>query len=221
MAKAEKPEISKKQALAEYLTANPGSSTQDVIQALKQQGFDVSEASVYNAKWLLKKGQEPAAKKAPAKRAAKAAKSASTKSASTKSTPTEVAPAELAPAELAPAAPEPAAAPSNKTQAVKDYLARNRHALTKEIVAALKAEGIDVSPNYVSGIKAKLGSKKDKRRPASPPASAQAPAAKPVPAVAKDAISMVWLQQAKKLAVELGGIREAKAAIEALAQLID
>jgi hypothetical protein len=50
-----------------------------------------------------------------------------------------------------------------KSAAVRDYLLANKDAKPKEIVEALKAQGIDISPNMVSIIKAKAGIKKAKR----------------------------------------------------------
>jgi len=47
-----------------------------------------------------------------------------------------------------------------------------------------------------------------------------APAAADAP-LPKDAVSPGSLQKAKKLAAQLGGIKEAKAAIDALAQILD
>jgi hypothetical protein len=58
--------------------------------------------------------------------------------------------------------------------------------------------------------------KAKKRKKAAP-----APAAEAAPVVPKDAVSIGLLQRAKKLAAQLGGIKEAKAAIDALSQLMD
>jgi hypothetical protein len=41
------------------------------------------------------------------------------------------------------------------------------------------------------------------------------------PVVAKDAVSVALLVKAKKLVQELGGVKEAKIALNALAQLMD
>ena len=51
-----------------------------------------------------------------------------------------------------------------KSSAIRAYLGSHKHAMPKEIVAALKEQGIEVSPNMVSMIKAKLGIKKAKRK---------------------------------------------------------
>ena len=76
-------------------------------------------------------------------------------------------------------------------------------------------QGFETSANYVSGVKAKMGGKKRKVK------AAAAPEAAATPVVPKDAISIGLLQKAKKLAAQLGGIKEAKAAIDALALILD
>lgn len=51
-----------------------------------------------------------------------------------------------------------------KTKAVKEYLSAHRKARPKDVVAALKEQGIDVLPNMVSIIKAKSKVRKAKRQ---------------------------------------------------------
>src|SRR5690348_2537678 len=51
-----------------------------------------------------------------------------------------------------------------KSSAVRAYLSKNRKAMPKQVVAALKDQGIDVSPNLVSIIKAQVGIKKARRK---------------------------------------------------------
>ena len=67
----------------------------------------------------------------------------------------------------------------NKKQAVRDYVIAHPDASPKDVAAALKEQGIDVSPNTVSTVKWEL--KKDaaaKKSPAKKPA-AETPEAKP------------------------------------------
>ena len=52
----------------------------------------------------------------------------------------------------------------NKSAAIRDYLKAHKGAMPKETSAALKAKGIDVSPQMVSMIKAKSKIKKAQRR---------------------------------------------------------
>ena len=51
--------------------------------------------------------------------------------------------------------------------------------------------------------------------------AAPAPAPEAGPVVPKDAVSVGLLVKAKKLVQELGGVKEAKTALNALAQLLD
>jgi hypothetical protein len=61
-------------------------------------------------------------------------------------------------------AKKPDAAKTNKTKAVKEFMAANRNATPKEVSEALAKEGIVVSASYVSNIKANAKGKKGKRK---------------------------------------------------------
>ncbi|HTN77682.1 MAG TPA: hypothetical protein VL096_20635 [Pirellulaceae bacterium] len=50
-----------------------------------------------------------------------------------------------------------------KSAAIREYFHKNKTAKGKEVIEALGAQGIEVSPNMVSVVKAKLGIKKAKR----------------------------------------------------------
>ena len=114
-----------------------------------------------------------------------------------------------------PVAPEAGSQPEvSKSKAVRDYLKQNRGALPVAVSEALKAQGVDVTPNQVSNIKYQMGLKKKGRRKAAAPEAAAAEAP-----VAKDAISLSALLEAKKLVAKLGSTEAAKKAILALAQL--
>lgn len=102
-----------------------------------------------------------------------------------------------------------------KTAAIKQALIANPTKSPTEIAEIVTEQGFETTANYVSGVKAKFGGKKKKVKAA---AALEASAA---PAVPKDAISIGLLQKAKKLAAQLGGIKEAKAAMDALAQILD
>jgi len=52
----------------------------------------------------------------------------------------------------------------NKSAAIRDYLSASPEAKPKEIVAALSAKGINVSPNMVSIVKAKTKIKSARRK---------------------------------------------------------
>ena len=96
-----------------------------------------------------------------------------------------------------------------KTKVILAAFKANPRKGPKEIAEILQGQGYDMTAAYVSTVKSKAKSKKK------PTVAADAPAA---PA---DAISVGLLRKARKLAEELGGIKEAKAAISALAQLLD
>jgi hypothetical protein len=57
-----------------------------------------------------------------------------------------------------------AAAKVNKSAMVREYLKAHKGAKPKEIVAALKEQGVDISPNMVSIVKAKAKVKRAKRQ---------------------------------------------------------
>ena len=105
---------------------------------------------------------------------------------------------------------------TTKTQAVRDALKANSKKQPKEIAAMLQAEGWDVKAQLVSVVKSNMGAVKRKKKAATAPAPVAAG-----PVVPKDAVSIGLLQKAKKLARDLGGIKEAKDAIDALALILD
>lgn len=52
----------------------------------------------------------------------------------------------------------------NKSAAIREYLSAHQGAKPKEVVAALKERGIDVSPNVVSIVKAKVKIKSARKK---------------------------------------------------------
>lgn len=113
----------------------------------------------------------------------------------------------------------------NKSAAIRDYVNANPDAMPKQIVDAMKAQGIDVSTAFVSTIKSKTvgsGAKKKGRkkagRPKGAPRAAAAPATRSSNGQSK--VSVDQLLKAKKLAGELGGVAQARAALEALEKIV-
>ena len=94
----------------------------------------------------------------------------------------------------------------NRSQEIRDYLAKDPNAGPKAIVAGLKKKGIKVTEGLASAVKYKQPAKKKKKRGRKPQAAA-------------DKISVSALVSAKKMADTLGGIEEAKAALDAVAKL--
>lgn len=117
---------------------------------------------------------------------------------------------EAKPAEAAAEAP----ARGTKTAAIRAALKANPKKAPKELAELLNAEGWNVKPQNISVVKSAM--KKGKKR-----AKKAAPAPEAGPVVPKDAVSVSLLVKAKKLVKELGGVKEAKTALNALAQLMD
>ena len=122
---------------------------------------------------------------------------------------TEVTEAETTPVEAKPAR-------GVKTAVIKAALKAHKDKSPKEIAELVTASGITTTAGQVSNVKSILATKKKAKA-----APAAAPEAAAGPVVPKDAVSIGLLQKAKKLAAQLGGIKEAKAAIDALAQILD
>jgi hypothetical protein len=98
----------------------------------------------------------------------------------------------------------------NKTKAVRDYMAANRKATPKEVSEALEKEGIEVSPSYVSNIKATAKCKKGKRkrrRQAAEVASMQT------------GVSIDNIKAAFGLLKQCGGLAQAKEALASAAEI--
>jgi hypothetical protein len=121
---------------------------------------------------------------------------------------TEVTEAETNPVEVKPAR-------GAKTAAIKAALKSHKDKTPKEIAELVTASGITTTAGQVSNVKSLLAAKKKAKAAPAPAPEAAAPV------VAKDAVSIGLLQKAKKLAAQLGGIREAKQALDALSQLMD
>ncbi|NLF73380.1 MAG: hypothetical protein GX575_30450 [Candidatus Anammoximicrobium sp.] len=102
-----------------------------------------------------------------------------------------------------------------KTAAIRQACLAHPKKSPKEIVELLKEQGIVTTANYVGGVKSSMKAKKKAKK------AAPAPTPDAAPVVPKDAVSIGLLCKAKKLVQELGGIKEAKTALNALAQLLD
>ena len=98
----------------------------------------------------------------------------------------------------------------NKSQAIRDHLAKHPDDGLKAIVAALGKKKIKVTDSLVSHVKYASAGKKKRRR--------KKKTATTQPTVS-DKISISTLVQAKKMADQLGGIEKAKTALAALAKL--
>jgi hypothetical protein len=105
---------------------------------------------------------------------------------------------------------------TNKSAAVRDYLAQNRVAGPTEVAAALTKQGVKITPAYVSTIKGllkKAGSNgkalgtKRRGRPARQHS-------------AEDAVSLSSLLEARRFAESVGGVEKASALLQSLSRLL-
>lgn len=95
----------------------------------------------------------------------------------------------------------------SKAQAIRDeFASQGPSARPRDIIAALKAKGITVSSAQVSNLKASKG----KRGPGRKSAGRHS---------GNGMISLATLVEVKKLADRLGGVENARHALDALAQL--
>jgi len=91
----------------------------------------------------------------------------------------------------------------NKSQAIRDYLEKKKDAGPKEVIAALKKKGIKVTIGLVSNVKTNSQTKPKKQRKNR---------------TSTKELGVSDLRAAAKLVKALGGAKEAKAAIDALAE---
>lgn len=108
----------------------------------------------------------------------------------------------------------------NRSQEIRDYLAEHPNAPVKEIIEALGKRGIQVSQGLVSNVKYTSGPKRRGRRKKKRAVARRSPR-KRTTATRRgtSGISASDLIEAKKLADQLGGIREARQALDALEEL--
>jgi hypothetical protein len=105
--------------------------------------------------------------------------------------------------------PSSTGGPVNKSDAVREELARNPKAGSKEIIAALAGRGIKVAPSLVYFVKSKASQKKRKaRRKLAEETGRQAGAANPLELVIR----------VKNLAREVGGLKNLKQLVDLLAE---
>ena len=111
-----------------------------------------------------------------------------------------------------------------KTAVIIAALQAHPDKMPKELAELLQAEGWDINAQRISVVKSKLkdrNKRKTRRKPTTKTAPVKAPAAAAKAVKADDAISFDSLKKAKQMAEQLGGIKQAKAAIAALAELVD
>lgn len=109
-----------------------------------------------------------------------------------------------------------------KTAAIKRALRKHKNKSPKEIAELLTAAGLPTKGSQVSNVKSFMASKRKVKT--APTAAEETAAAKETAAVfdvSSDAVSLAALQKAKKLIQELGGVANARRALNALGRLLD
>jgi hypothetical protein len=97
----------------------------------------------------------------------------------------------------------------NKSQEIRDILAKNPHAKSRDVVAELATRGIKVSVNLVYLVKSKAAQKKRrKKREQAAEISRLMPSADPVKLILK----------VRELSQEAGGIKKLKMLVDVLAE---
>jgi hypothetical protein len=105
--------------------------------------------------------------------------------------------------------PSPNGTPVNKSDAVREVLAQNPKATSKEITTTLAGRGIKVAPSLIYFVKSKDNHKKRKaRRALAEETSRQAGATNPLELVIR----------VKDLAREVGGMKSLKQLVDLLAE---
>jgi hypothetical protein len=120
----------------------------------------------------------------------------------------------------------------NKSKAIRDYYDANPAAMPAEVAEAMKAQGIDVTPAFVSTVKSnakKTGTPGRRGRPAGSTAKKAATKKKVAQKSTRAAagknkggneVSLDALINAKKLVDEMGGVENARSALSVLEQLM-
>lgn len=116
---------------------------------------------------------------------------------------------------------------ASKSQVIRDYCEANPKAKPKEVAEALATQGFVVTPQFVSTIRSNAKRKKTARRPGRPAGSAstkragRGSASRPAAAKGKEDVSIDSLLKAKKIVQEMGGVEDARKALDALSKLMD
>jgi hypothetical protein len=98
----------------------------------------------------------------------------------------------------------------NKSKTVRDYIDNHPGVANKEIVEAMKKQGIVLSANHVANIRSKMAASKGKRKRRSKAAKAVA---------AKTGIGVQEIKAACALLKQCGGLQGANAALAAAVEI--
>ena len=107
----------------------------------------------------------------------------------------------------------------NKAQAIRDYLEEHPEATASIVIPALAQEGITVSSALVSNTRSRLKKAGTAKKSSTKKNAASAATTVASSRAAGSALSADDLFEAKKLADQLGGIDEARGALDVLERL--
>ena len=97
----------------------------------------------------------------------------------------------------------------NVSQLVRDYKSQHKRSKPKDIAEALSAGGTKISPQYVSTVLSNWRRKKGRKAKRAPASSNNG-----------SGLDVAQLVKAKALVEKLGGIDQAKKAVDALAKIL-
>jgi hypothetical protein len=186
-----KPEVNRSEAIREAYKELPDAKAKEIVAHLKEKGIEVNEGLVYQVKKMGKKkklGRKPGKVSQP---------------------------------KVTVPAPAQAAAPSakksvNKSGEIRTIFTATPTASAKEVVATLKAKGIDVSENYVYGVKKTTTPGKKKPGP-KPKATATVALTKAAPSSNGHLGVGASIALVKSTAERVGGWSTLKEIVDALA----
>jgi hypothetical protein len=98
----------------------------------------------------------------------------------------------------------------NKSQSVRDYLKAHPGVSNKEIADALTKQGIEMTPNYVAGVKSKMSVIKGKRKRRNTAATAMS---------VKTGVGILEIKAAFSLLKHCGSIKVAREALAAAVEI--
>ncbi len=102
----------------------------------------------------------------------------------------------------------------NKSKVIRDFANKNSSATPKEIVAKLAEQGLELTPQFVSTVLSNARRKEGK------PAKRGRGRGRPAGTTKTALAGVEGIIQAKKFAEKLGGVDAAKAALDALSQIL-
>lgn len=109
----------------------------------------------------------------------------------------------------------------NKSAEIRTYMDNHPKAKPRDVVAALKTKGVDVSAQFVSTVKANSKKGVGTGRRGRPSGSGKKASVVPAAAKRRDQVSVQSLLKLKSVIKEIGSIEETKAALATLEKLAE